>query len=154
MTTGLRERKKLKTRAAIQKEAMNLFLKRGFDATTIEYIAEAAEISPSTFFNYFPSKEDVVFQDELDPLILAAFNSQPEGTNPIAAIRNAMGTVADRAASDFALRNLAGALLGVMMSALLHTADDPKEDLIETVYQATAPLEAGLPLDWEKRTHR
>ncbi len=201
MTTGLRERKKLKTRAAIQKEAMNLFLKRGFDATTIEDIAEAAEISPSTFFNYFPTKEDVVFQDELDPLILAAFNSQPEGTNPIAAIRNAMGTVfkalspeqdtvmrqriklmsstpelrsamlgqfadlvdqiaqliatrVDRPASDFALRNLAGALLGVMMSALLHTADDPKADLIETVDQAIAHLEAGLPLDWEKRKHR
>src|SRR6266568_1437048 len=180
MTTGLRERKKLKTRAAIQKEAMNLFLKRGFDATTIEDIAEAAEISPSTFFNYFPTKEDVVFQDELDPLILAAFKSlSPEQDTVMRQriklmsstpeLRSAMlgqfadlvdqiaqliATRVDRPASDFALRNLAGALLGVMMSALLHTADDPKADLIETVDQAIAHLEAGLPLDWEKRKHR
>jgi len=93
MSPGLRERKRLKTRAAIQKEALRLFLKKGFDETTIEEIAAAAEISPSTFFNYFPSKEDVVFQDELDPLILAAFDAQPQGTNPIRAIRNAMKSV-------------------------------------------------------------
>ena len=201
MTAGLRERKKLKTRAAIQKEAMQLFLKRGFDATTIEDIAEAAEISPSTFFNYFPSKEDVVFQDELDPLILAAFNAQPDSTKPIAALRNAMRTVfknlspdqdtvmrqrmalmsstpelrtamlgqfadlvdqiahliatrAGRPSSDFALRNLAGALLGVMMSSLLAAADDPKVDLIAVADQAMAHLEAGLPLDWDTPKHR
>ena len=201
MTAGLRERKKLKTRAAIQKEAMHLFLERGFDATTIEDIAEAAEISPSTFFNYFPSKEDVVFQDELDPLILAAFNAQPASTNPIAALRDAMRTVfknlspeqdtvmrqrmalmsstpelrsamlsqfadlvdqiaqliatrVDRPASDFVLRNLAGALLGVMMSALLTAADDPKADLFAVADQAMAHLEAGLPLDWEARKRR
>ena len=90
---GLRERKKLRTRALIQKEAIRLFLERGFEATTIEEIAEAAEISPSTFFNYFPTKEEVVFQDELDPLILAAFNAQPEGTHPIRALRDSMKTV-------------------------------------------------------------
>jgi len=52
------------------------------------------------------------------------------------------------------MRNLAGAPLGVMMSALLHTADDPKADLIETVDHAMAHLEAGLLLDWETRKHR
>src|SRR5260370_17881080 len=93
MAVGLRERKKLKTRALIQAEALRLFLEKGFEATTIEEIADAAEISPSTFFNYFPSKEDVVFQDELDPLILAAFNAQPQGAHPIRALRDAMKTV-------------------------------------------------------------
>jgi len=193
MSVGLRERKKLKTKAAIQKEAMRLFLDKGFDATTIEEIAAAAEISPSTFFNYFPTKEAVVFEDELDPLILAAFDAQTEGMNPIRAIRNAMLTVfraltpeqdrvmrerialmtstpslrsamlsqfadmvnqiatlvASRAGgspSDFAIRNFAGALLGVMMSALLTAAEDPKADLIEVADQALQHLEAGLPL--------
>src|SRR5437899_5627900 len=89
MSIGLRERKKLKTRAAIQKEALRLFLEKGYEATTIEDIAEAVEISPSTFFNYFPSKEAVVFQDDLDPVIFAAFNAQPADVSPITALRNA-----------------------------------------------------------------
>jgi len=190
---GLRERKKLRTRALIQKEALRLFLEKGFEATTIEEIAEAAEISPSTFFNYFPTKEEVVLQDELDPLILAAFNAQPEGTHPIRALRDSMKTVfgqltaeqdnvmrqrislmsstpalrsamltqfADlvdqiaelmagrvgREPTDFAIRNLAGALLGVMMSALLIAASDPKADMIDVADRAMAHLEAGLPL--------
>lgn len=69
---GLRERKKQKTKASIQREALRLFKKHGYDETTIEDIAEAAEISPSTFFNYFPTKEDVVIYDEYDPEVFAA----------------------------------------------------------------------------------
>jgi AcrR family transcriptional regulator len=69
---GLRERKKQKTKASIQREALRLFKKHGYEETTIEDIAAAAEISPSTFFNYFPTKEDVVIYDEYDPQIFAA----------------------------------------------------------------------------------
>src|SRR5712692_1098848 len=68
---GLRERKKLKTREAIQREAMRLFQKHGYEETTIEQIAAGAEISPSTFFNYFPTKEDVVLYDAYDPMLAA-----------------------------------------------------------------------------------
>jgi AcrR family transcriptional regulator len=192
---GLRERKKLKTRAAIQREAMRLFLARGFEATTIEDIAEAVEISPSTFFNYFPSKEDVVFEDELDPLILTAFDALPEETNPIRRLRMAMQTVfvrmrpeqdrmmrqrmqlmavtpelrgamlsqfaglvdqiahllgprLGRDRDDFAVHNLAGAVLGVLLSAMLAIVDNPKADMYKLVDDALAHLEAGLPLDW------
>lgn len=60
---GHRERKKRKTREAIVEAAMALFDEKGFDATTIAEIADAAEIAPRTFFAYFPSKEDVVFSD-------------------------------------------------------------------------------------------
>ena len=77
--TGLRERKKQKTKAAIQRAAMRLFKKQGYEETTVEQIAAAAEISESTFFNYFPSKEDVVVYDEYDPMMFAALASAPPG---------------------------------------------------------------------------
>jgi AcrR family transcriptional regulator len=90
---GRRERKKLRTRALIQNEALRLFLEKGFEATTIEEIAEAADIASSTFFNYFPSKEDVVLQDDLDPVLLAAINVESAGLNPIAVLRKAIHNV-------------------------------------------------------------
>jgi len=91
---GLRERKKAKTRAAIQEHALRLFREHGYEATTVEQIAEAAEVSPSTFFRYFPTKEDVVAYDALDPLVMAAWRSQPKELSPISAIRVAMREVA------------------------------------------------------------
>ncbi len=192
---GLRERKKQRTRAAIQKEALRLFLKEGFAATTIEDIAEAAEISPSTFFNYFPSKEAVVFEDELDPLILAASDAQPQDAHPVHALRAAMRTVfsqlspeqerlmrqrvqlmattpelraamltqfsdltdqigdvlasrVGRNRNDFALHNVAGAVLGVLMSVIIAMAEKPSRDMVGLADSALAHLEAGLPLDW------
>ena len=85
---GLRERKKQRTKAAIQRAAMRLFKKRGYEQTTIEQIAAAADISPSTFFNYFPTKEDVVIYDEYDPQIFAALGSAPPGAPLSSSIRD------------------------------------------------------------------
>jgi AcrR family transcriptional regulator len=93
---GLRERKKAKTRAAIQEHALRLFQEQGYGATTVEQIAEAAEISPSTFFRYFPTKEDVVLWDDLDPALMAAFDAQPAGQSPIQALRGALRDVFSR----------------------------------------------------------
>lgn len=61
MASGLRERRRQRTRYAIVCEALRLFHERGFDATTITDIADAAEISRRTFFSYFPTKEAVAF---------------------------------------------------------------------------------------------
>src|SRR3954462_9329334 len=89
-TPGLRERKKAKTRAAIQEHALRLFQQQGYDATTVEQIAEAAEVSPSTFFRYFPTKEDTVLTDEYDALIVDAVRAQPPELPPVEALRNVM----------------------------------------------------------------
>jgi len=93
---GLRERKKAKTRAAIQQHALRLFQAQGYDATTVEQIADAAEISPSTFFRYFPTKEDVVLYDDLDPVFIAAFEEQPPDLSPIQAMRGTLRAVFTR----------------------------------------------------------
>jgi AcrR family transcriptional regulator len=91
---GLRERKKARTRDAIQRHALRLFRERGYDATTVEQIAEAAEVSPSTFFRYFATKDDVVLTDAYDPMILEAFHVQPPDVSLIEAMRRAIHSVA------------------------------------------------------------
>jgi AcrR family transcriptional regulator len=88
---GLRERKKQKTRWAIQEHALRLFAEQGYDATTIDQIAAAAEISPSTFFRYFPTKEDLVIADEYDDLLVEGLRNQPPEVPPLRAVREVMG---------------------------------------------------------------
>lgn len=90
---GLRERKKARTRAAIQHHALRLFRERGYAATTVEQVAAAAEVAPSTVFRYFPTKEDLAVSDEYDPIFIAAFRAQPPGLTPIQALRGAMREV-------------------------------------------------------------
>ena len=96
---GLRERKKARTRAEIQRQALRLFRERGYEATTIGRIAEAAEVSESTFFRYFPTKEDVVFWDEFDPLIFEAFRAQPAELGSIRALRGSIREAMARASA-------------------------------------------------------
>jgi AcrR family transcriptional regulator len=190
---GLRERKKARTRAAIREHALRLFREQGYHETTVEQIAEAAEVSPSTFFRYFPTKEDVVLQDDFDVLGTEAFEAQPAELSPVAAFRAAavemfraltpeeltrfrettaltltvpevraraldefartideiaaaVARRTGRAPDDFAVRNLAGALIGVIMAATMPWAEQPAEDLDERIDAALAHLEAGLPL--------
>jgi AcrR family transcriptional regulator len=87
---GLRERKKARTRASIREHALRLFREKGYQHTTVEMIAAAADVSPSTFFRYFPTKEDVVLRDDFDDRILEAFGRQPASMTPIAALRAAI----------------------------------------------------------------
>lgn len=95
---GLRERKKAKTRALIQEQALRLFREQGYDATTIEQIADVAEVSPSTVFRYFPSKPDLVISDDMDELMIEKFKAQPRDLNTIqalhATIRSVLGVMA------------------------------------------------------------
>jgi AcrR family transcriptional regulator len=102
---GLRERKKARTREALQEAAMDLFGRQGFDGTTVEEIADACEVSPRTFFRYFPTKEDVLFgdADSRRERLLAVLADQPADAPPFAALYAAMRALAldyrhDRAA--------------------------------------------------------
>jgi AcrR family transcriptional regulator len=76
-TYSLRERKRTKTRLMIQAEAMRVIADKGWEKTTVDDIADAAAISPRTFFRYFPTKEDVVLWDEYDPLAPDILEARP-----------------------------------------------------------------------------
>ena len=198
---GLRERKKARTRASIREHALRLFREQGYPVTTVEQIAAAAEISPATFFRYFPTKEDVVLQDDFDLVTIGALDAQPPELGPVAAFRAAarqslaamteedkerfretsrltaevpeiraraldeftrtLDAIAaalarrlGRTEDDFAVRTLAGAIIGVIMSASHALLDasapaDPHTDVVEVfgrIDAALAQREAGLPV--------
>ena len=84
---GLRERKKQRTREQIADTAWQLFAERGFDQVTVAEIAADAEVSEATVFNYFPSKEDLVFHrmEAFEQELLAAIRNRPEGETIVAA---------------------------------------------------------------------
>jgi AcrR family transcriptional regulator len=98
--SGLRERKKMKTHQTIRREAFRLFDERGYASTTTEQIAEAAAVSASTFFRYFPSKESVLLADDLSAVILAALASQPAEMAPLTAFRAAVHQAYAQMASE------------------------------------------------------
>src|SRR6266511_3953395 len=168
---SLRERKKARTRAAIREHAMRLFREQGFAETTVDQIAEAADVSPSTFFRYFPNKEAVILQDDYDPRIITAFRAQPPEISTIAALRAAFKQVfaemtaeevaqerqrhelilavperTGRSPDDQAVRVFAGALVGVGMAAMLTWTEDPSADFYSVIDSSMALVEAGLPL--------
>lgn len=195
---GLRQRKKARTRAAIRQHALRLFREQGYGATTIEQIAAGAEVSPATFFRYFPTKEDVVLQDDFDIVTLEALEAQPLDVSPIAAFRGAAAAARaqmtdedmerfaettrltlsvpeiraraideltrttdlitaviaariGRSADDFATRNMAGAIIGVILAATMPwqavgNGGTNVDELFDRIDAGLAHLDAGLPL--------
>jgi pimeloyl-ACP methyl ester carboxylesterase len=187
------ERDGIQTKGAIRQEALRLFLRNGFQETTLAAIAQAAAVSPGDLLNMYPSKTAIVMQDDLDPLVLAAFKAQPSGINPVSAFRNALrsvlsevapeqsamvrqralvirqdaelraalltqfGGMVDRVAevvsvrvgpgpTTLAVRDLAGALVCLIMSMTLSASGEPLVELIKRSDEALAQLEASLPL--------
>jgi AcrR family transcriptional regulator len=82
-TEGLRETKKRRTRETITAAAMELFAARGFDAVTVAEIARAAGVSEKTVFNYFPAKEDLIFEggQERRAALIEAVRNRPAGAS-------------------------------------------------------------------------
>ena len=102
MTTGLRERKKLATRTALHEAALRLVAEHGLDAVSIDDIADRADVSPRTFFNYFSSKDDAVLG--LDPEAPAqqatAFLARPADETAVQALRVVARSQAGEMAAD------------------------------------------------------
>jgi AcrR family transcriptional regulator len=94
---GLREQKKWKARNALERAALKLFEERGFDAATIKEIAEAAGMSPRTFFRYFSSKEDVVFSrvTEEFEVLKGLLASEPIGDCSLSTLKRVLRAFAE-----------------------------------------------------------
>jgi AcrR family transcriptional regulator len=80
----------MRTMSAIQRVAFRLFAEQGYDATTVEQIAAAADVSPATFFRYFRSKAELVSTDEFDPLLAERFVARPAGEDVVTALLETM----------------------------------------------------------------
>ncbi len=89
---GLRERKRRETLQRITEVGIRLFVERGYEATTLDDIAEAAGISRRTFFYYFKSKDEILLQLQsgMGEMIVTALNDQPASQKPLAAVRDAV----------------------------------------------------------------
>jgi AcrR family transcriptional regulator len=86
---GLRESKKLATRRELADTAMRLFVERGFDHVTVSEVAAAARVSEKTVFNYFPTKEDLFFDElpERQAALIATIRNRAPGESIVAALR-------------------------------------------------------------------
>ncbi|MEU8823495.1 TetR family transcriptional regulator [Streptomyces sp. NPDC048636] len=96
--TGLRERKKQRTRSALVHTAFELFTRQGYEETTIDEIVEAVDVSQRTFFRYFANKEEVAFatQGSAEALCFDALCARPTDEPPLTALRNAILDAWDR----------------------------------------------------------
>lgn len=94
--SGLRERKKQRAQAELARVALERFAARGFDAVTVEEIADAADISRRTFFRYFPTKEDVLFARRREQTeVLRELLARQPGEGAWAAVRRALLALAE-----------------------------------------------------------
>ncbi|MFD9033593.1 TetR/AcrR family transcriptional regulator [Streptomyces sp. NPDC059567] len=90
--SGLRERKKQRTRDALLRVALELFTTQGYEQTTVDEIADAVEVSQRTFFRYFSSKEEAAFavQQMVEERFVQALAERPAEEGPLDAMRNAV----------------------------------------------------------------
>jgi AcrR family transcriptional regulator len=146
---GLRERKKARTRAAIRDHALRLFAEQGYAATTVEQIADAAEVSPATFFRYFPTKEDVVLQDDFDLITIEALEQQPADLSPIAALRGAADAARQQLSPEDRATFAATTRLTLAVPEIRARAIDEFVRTIAQISEAVAGRTGAAPDDFE-----
>ncbi|MEO5873636.1 MAG: TetR family transcriptional regulator [Streptosporangiaceae bacterium] len=174
---GRRERKKQATRESLIEAAFAIFVDKGFDATTVEEIADAVDVSSRTFFRYFASKEDVVltFQEEQQAMFIARFEARPPAEPVLTALKHAAIEVAhacETGVSGFdparfvALKTIMETSSSVLASSLQHQQQkqqvvaeaiaarmgvDPADDLRPHVVAAIANCGMRTAADcWEQ----
>ncbi|MFF2351232.1 TetR family transcriptional regulator [Kitasatospora sp. NPDC058115] len=141
---SLRERKKLKTRQAIRREAYRLIAELGYENTTVDRIAAAAEVSPSTFFRYFATKEDLVLTDEYDPAMIEALLARPSDEPFLRSCREAViGLIRhlmDHEREEMLVRMRLVREVPALRARVLDNANDPRQ-----LYLTVLTRRSGLP---------
>jgi AcrR family transcriptional regulator len=168
---GLRERKKARTKAAIQREAVRLFRDQGYTATTVEQIAAASEVAPSTVYRYFPTKEDLVISDDYDQAFFVNFHAQPPELTPVQAerkaIRDLLGGMSETELIEqrerwmlmLSVPELWGASLGNVNATMRLMSEqvakragrDPAEPAVRAYVGAVFGVMLAVALDWAKQ---
>ncbi|MFN3876798.1 MAG: TetR family transcriptional regulator [Brevundimonas sp.] len=142
---GLRERKRLETHARIQAEGMRLFLDRGFEATTLDDVAQAADVSRRTLLNYFGSKEEIVFSAKAGfPQIVAdAIAARPADEPLLDMVENALVDLAQQPQSE---ETKAVAVL-IHGTPSLRAGDQAKYEQVERLLAEALAARKGLASD-------
>lgn len=149
--TSLRERKKRETRQRISNVATGLFMLRGFDNVTVAEVAEAASVSKMTVFNYFPRKEELLFDRgaEAVELLDAAIRDRTPGESAISALRGLMLRLTEARHPLSALRDGMQPFMQVVLdsSNLQAGALAMVSDLERHLAAEFAELTGGTPVD-------
>ena len=146
--SGLRERKKRATRIALRDAAMDLFARQGFTATTIDQIAEAADVSRATVFGYFPTKEELVFGDGAAVIELLDGRLRERGDQTtLAVVRTWLGELAGWFEPELVLQQRLARevpVVGARRLQLYSLAERAIADSLETEIGTEQPLAARL----------
>jgi AcrR family transcriptional regulator len=142
---GLRERKRAETHARIQSEGLRLFVAKGFEATTLDEVAAAADVSRRTLLNYFGSKEEIVFSAKADipQMIADAVAARPADEPLLDMVENALTDLARTHQTEQA--RAITVLIGATPS--LQAGDQAKYERIERLLAQTLAARKGLPED-------
>ncbi|MEV4945050.1 TetR family transcriptional regulator [Streptomyces sp. NPDC053755] len=148
---SLRERKKTRTRAAIRKATYRLAAAHGWETVTVDRIAAAAEVSPSTVVRYFPVKEDILLTDERDPLMEARLRARPAGEEPLESLRAVILEAVSAALADEPEETRLRARLMVEIPAVRARLTETTADTAQRLARALADRTGRTADDLEVR---
>jgi AcrR family transcriptional regulator len=152
---GLRERKKAQTRIRISEVATHLFITRGFKQVSVAEVAEAAEVSKMTVFNYFPRKEDLMLDrhPELIDLLTDSIRGRAEGESPLAALRQLLVGIAREGHPLSGLRDGVAPFFRTVLEspALLARAREQRDELETALTGLLAETTGTVAASWRHR---
>lgn len=131
---------------------MRLFRQHGYQSTTVNQIAEAAQVSESTLFRYFPTKEDLVLWDDLNPLIRQALRAQPTTLGPTQALCAAVRQVFSRLPNSDRTQLRERVQLILTIPPIRASILDQVQEAMRTLAEDVAERTGQQPSDTEVRT--